>query len=333
MEKKLIFVIGSPRSGSTLLQRMLGAHSAIYTCPEPHIITPLAHLGYYHSVDKAPYDHLRGVDAIRDFVDNLPGKEADYLDACRAYTDVLYSRRLDRSGKKLFLDKTPAYALVLDFLSKLYPGASYVVLTRHPAAIFTSYASSFFNGDYKAAHDFNPILERYVPAIARFLQTPPVSLVHVRYENLVSAPQREMEKILAYLTLPFEQSVIEYGKHRRTEKGLGDPVSVNRQTGPVTDSVHKWARELLADDEKAEFIHKMTGMLDPEDLNTWGYPGPELFAPLDSLRAEGVKQKKPPLDGFQIQRKILLLLRRNIHHNMLGRIIRKIRFFCDVLLR
>ena len=121
MESKLIFVIGSPRSGSTLLQRMLSSHSSIFSCPEPHIITPLAHLGYYETVEKAPYDHLRAVDAIRDFVSELPEGEEDYLDACRAYTDSLYSRRLQTSSKSLFLDKTPAYALVLDFLTKLYP--------------------------------------------------------------------------------------------------------------------------------------------------------------------------------------------------------------------
>jgi len=42
MEERMLFVIGSPRSGSTLLQRMLSSHSMIYGRPEPHLITPLA---------------------------------------------------------------------------------------------------------------------------------------------------------------------------------------------------------------------------------------------------------------------------------------------------
>ena len=50
----MLFVIGPPRSGSTLLARMIGAHSLIYGRPEPHLLTPLAHLGYYAKVDKAP---------------------------------------------------------------------------------------------------------------------------------------------------------------------------------------------------------------------------------------------------------------------------------------
>ena len=60
-----------------------------------------------------------------------------------------------------------SYGLVLDFIARIYPTAKYVVLTRHPLAIFSSYAESFFAGDYKAAHDYNPIVERYVPALAK----------------------------------------------------------------------------------------------------------------------------------------------------------------------
>ncbi len=43
MEDRLIFVIGPPRSGSTLLARMLGAHSAIHAPAEPHLLTPFVH--------------------------------------------------------------------------------------------------------------------------------------------------------------------------------------------------------------------------------------------------------------------------------------------------
>jgi hypothetical protein len=172
MEPRLLFVIGPPRSGTTLLMRMLSSHSAIYSRAEPHLLTPLAHLGYYDTVDAAPFDHLQAAQAMRDFVADLPRGEQDYLDACRAYTDILYGRMLAAcgQGKPLFLDKTPANALVWPFITKLYPQARYIVLTRHPAAVFSSYANSFFDGDYDAARRFNPILNRYVPAMARLLR-------------------------------------------------------------------------------------------------------------------------------------------------------------------
>ncbi len=333
MEKKLLFIIGPPRSGSTLLQRMLGAHSKIFTCPEPHILTPLAHLGYYHNVEKAPYDHLRGHDAIRHFVDNLPGKEIDYIAACQQYSNMLYSKRLQGSGKHFFLDKTPAYALVLDFISKLYPGAKYIVLTRHPVAVFSSYANSFFNGDYKSANTFNPIIDRYVPSIARFLKKACVDLIHTQYEKIVTDPEREIRQILDFLDLPFEKNTVEYGQQEYNEKGLGDPVSVNRHTRPMTGSLNKWAIELASDKCKLDLCRKIISMVSKEDLNLWGYDPDRMFDPVYSCQNNSSKIKKPPFDGFQLQRKVLLFLRHNIHKNTFGKIIKKIRFFCDILLR
>ena len=161
MENKLIFLISTPRSGSTLLMRVMNATSYIYSRPEPHLIPPLAHLGFWETVEKAPYDQLQSQQAIREIVECLPLGDKGYFDACRAYTDSIYSQlfQAEASSKNLyFLDKTPANALVLPFLTKLYPKARYIVLTRHPAAIFSSYAESFFDGDYDAAVNFNPIL-------------------------------------------------------------------------------------------------------------------------------------------------------------------------------
>ncbi len=143
MQERLIFLIGAPRSGTTLLARMMGAHSAIYQRAEPHLITPIAHLGFYGSVQKAPYDPVNAAQAIQELVADLPRGEEDYLDALRAYTDTLYGRMLATApGKRFFLDKTPAYALVLPFLTKLYPKAHYLVLTRHPLAILSSWVES-----------------------------------------------------------------------------------------------------------------------------------------------------------------------------------------------
>src|SRR5262249_5689095 len=131
MEDRLVFLIGAPRSGTTLLARMLGAHSMIYQRAEPHLITPIAHLGYFGKVQKAPSTRNNVDQAIHEFVADLPRREADYLDALRAYTDTMYERIMANApGKRFFLDKTPAYALVLPFLTHLYPRARYVVLTR-----------------------------------------------------------------------------------------------------------------------------------------------------------------------------------------------------------
>lgn len=337
MEKSLLFVIGPPRSGSTLLMRMLSSHSAIYSRAEPHLLTPLAHLGYYDTVEKASFDHLQAQQSVREFVADLPGGETDYLDACRAYTDILYGRMLAArgKGKPLFLDKTPANALVLPFIAKLYPRARYVVLTRHPAAIWSSYANSFFDGDYVAARKFNPILNRYVPAMARFLREQPVPMVRVAYEDLVQRPEEEMRRVFAFLDLPFEAGVVDYGKHEHETKGLGDPLGVKQHSRPVTDSVEKWAHELAADPAKLAILRDMVSRIDDLDLETWGFPRATFFGAVEHAARNGAKPPPVPpfFDRYRLQRKMLVTLRRNIDQNAFGRVVKRVRLVCDVLLR
>jgi hypothetical protein len=307
----------------------------IYTHPEPHIITPLAHLGYFGNVDKAPYDHINAAEAIREYVAHLPGGEQDYLDACRAYADVLYGRLLDKQdGKKMLLDKTPAYALVLPFLAKLYPQAHYIVLTRHPLAVLSSYAESFFEGDFDAAVAFNDVLNRYVPAMADFLRQRPVPLHHIRYEDLVKAPEARMGEIFEFLGLPNEEGVVEYGKHQHEQGSYGDP-KVKHESRPTTKSVSRWAVELANDPHKLEIAQNVVSSLDAEDIETWGYDKGKLFDKV--AEAKGVEppkqDKKWKVDSYRLKRKVFMSLRKDIHTNQLGKAVRRLKYYCDVLLR
>lgn len=291
----------------------------------------MAHLGYYDTVDKAPFDHINAAEALRLYVDGLPRKEEDYLDALRAYSDTMYGRMLEPSGKKMFLDKTPANALVLPFLAKLYPNAKYIVLTRHPLAIFSSYANSFFEGDWQRAHEFNKLCERYVPAMARFLREQPVELCHVSYEGLVASPETHLERIFAYLGLPNEPEAVEYGKRFQSKKGPGDPITVNQHDRPVTDSLEKWASELAHDEVKRALAEQMIDALSEEDLNTWGFGKSNVFEALNRAGAAPVKPRT--INAYTLQRKVLLALKKDIHERPHGKLIKKMRYYCDVLLR
>ncbi len=332
-QKRLIFLIGSPRSGTTLLQRMLGSHSQIHTLPEPHLLTPLAHLGFYRTVDKAPFDHINAAEANRELVTHLPRGEDDYLDACRAYADTVYQRLLEPTGKARFLDKTPAYGLILDFLQKVYPEAGYVVLTRHPVAILHSFAHSFFDGDYRRAWAFNPIPARYVPAMARFLREKPVPYTHLRYEDLVAEPEVQLKRVCEGLGLPFEKEAVEYGSHSHVKGSFGDPITVNAHQRPVTDKAQKWASDLASDEAARLFVQEAMESLDPADLAEWGYPAEELFAPL--LDAGAAPTRLSAFNGYRLRRKMMLGLKKPVQQDNLGlgRAVRRLRYYCDVLLR
>ncbi len=336
MQDRLIFLIGSPRSGSTLTARMLGSHSHVHAPPETHLLTPLAHLGYYASVERAPYDPNITRQAAHELVKALPDGEDDYLAALRACSDLIYQRLLGATGAKWLLEKTPAYALVLDFVAKLYPDARYLVLTRHPLAVWSSYVESFFDGDHEVAHAHNPLLERYVPAVARFLREPPVPLLQLRYETLVREPDAEMRRVCDFLDIDFEPGMVDYGASATAQPaaaaGLGDPITVGKETRPTERNVSKWSGDLASDPGKIAQARRILDALTDEDLETWGHPRADILDQLDAAVPAG-KPRRRAWNRYALQRRLLVRLRRNIHQNAFGRRVKQLRAACDVLLR
>ena len=340
MQDRLVFLIGSPRSGSTLLSRVLGAHSMIFAPEEPHLITPIAHLGYFDSVESAPYDPIITRQAARTLVASLAGGEVEYLSALRAYTDTIYRALYEAKGANAtrILDKTPAYALSLDFLVKLYPQARYIALTRHPIAVWSSFVDSFFDGDDNVAHEHNPLLERYVPAIARFIRTAGVSIQRVRYENFVQEPEENARNICTFLDIEYESGMLDYGSapdsQRSSTRGLGDPTTVSKETRPTTQSLAKWATAATGRPERVGLYREILARLADEDLSTWGYSRSQISAELDAIDLDGKPAARPHLTRYSLERKLLVGIRRRIQPgNRLGSLVRRVRELCDVLLR
>jgi hypothetical protein len=207
-----------------------------------------------------------------------------------------------------------------------------VVLTRHPLAVMSSYANSFFVGDWREDHAFNPVVERYVPAMARLLREQNVPFLQVKYEELVANPSSHLERIFTFLGLEHEPEAVNYGKRFRAQEGMGDPIGVKKHDRPSTESLEKWAAELAADADKRALAREIVARLSDEDLELWGYPRESLFAPLD--QAAGGKLPKPPLfNKYVFQRRVMLALKRDIDKRPHGRLVKRVKYYCDVLLR
>lgn len=132
MDGRVAFLIGTGGGAYDALAEALAAHPDVLVTRDSHVLTSLAYLGYYDKVHKASYDHVLAAEAQRLFVEQLPGREADYVDACRVYCDSLYGRALSGAGRRLLVDVTPSYLAILPFLRRVLPEAPCVVVTRHP---------------------------------------------------------------------------------------------------------------------------------------------------------------------------------------------------------
>lgn len=338
MSERMFFVVGAPRSGTTMLMRMLNVHPDIYTRPEPHLLTPLSHLGYYAYADKASYDPFQAAESVKQFVADLPGGEETYLRALRGYSDVMYGDMLEPTGKRFFLDKTPAYGLILPFIAKLYPQAVFVIITRHPFSIFSSFAKSFFDDDWAHAHDFNKIVERYVPALASFVRDPGVERFHhVRYEDLVADPETELKAICAAANMEYSPEMIEYGQKKMEVQGLGDPIGVAKDSKPNTKSVDKWARNCAHNPERIAMLEEMIRYVDDEDLAVFGFTREALWAPLAEVDPEAAAKAQKAAkkwDRYHLERRTLKWLRQpSVKEGAIGGALDRVRFYADVILR
>ncbi|RDV27497.1 sulfotransferase [Alteromonas aestuariivivens] len=339
MDSRVVFLIGAPRSGTTMLERIISGHSQVMGGPEPHLLTPLAHLGVWKNVDKAPYDHIVAGIGQKDFIQSLPNRDLDYWHACNRYAQTLYNCATGNNPDTVYLDKTPEYATVWPFLKKVFPKAKYIVISRHPAAIFSSFANSFFEGDYALTQKHEPLFERYIPAISAMLQDPDMDIFHIRYEDLVSDPQRYAQELCQFLNLQFEPEMLCVDKSKSTS-GLGDPIGIKKYKGLSKQSIERWAHEMVENPNNYQFLKNLLARISADDLATYGYAPELVWKPVSDLLSQNSQKNRQAGNhssswtSYKLQRKTIITLRNFAQNNLLFRnSLSKLRLACDVLLR
>ena len=241
----MVFLVSLQRSGSTMLQRILGSHPDIHTTAEPWV---MLHPFYQLKGEgvATEYNAQFARQAVVEFLDQLPGGEENYYDAVRQMANVMYSRAVRFSGKSRFLDKTPRYFRILPELIRTFPRAKFVVLLRNPLAVLASVLDTWFGGDaasFEQSEHGRDLLEGpglLARAIREFGDR-----IHVtRYEDLVTDSWAEVQRICDYLGLPPYRPMLDYGDIPAPEGNFGDALRVHRHKAPVDDYRDKWVSTL-----------------------------------------------------------------------------------------
>ena len=195
------FILSSVRSGSTLLRVLLNSHSQIHSPHELH----LRHI----EVDLTAKFAEKSLGEI-----GLDAEKLQYL-----LWDRVLQRELAASGKKLLVNKTPNDVFIADRIKECWPDARFVFLLRHPLATARSRAAA--RPQDSEERNLEMIL-RYANALedARTKHDG----VTVTYESLTEDPATVTQQICAYLGVPWEPAMLEYGDHDhgKFKSGLGD---------------------------------------------------------------------------------------------------------------
>lgn len=280
-----IFLISLPRSGSTLLQRMLTTGEAVAGANEPWFMLPLWSMRQ-RSAARAGYSHQTAVDAFNDLLDNLPDGDASYRMAVRDFALRIYEELAN--GRPYFLDKTPRYYLMVDFLRQVFPEARFIFLVRNPLSVLASIIQTWYKGhfmwfdhwiDWKQGH----------ACMAAAIESRREGDLVVHYEDLVRTPQATLETLCAGLGIDFNPEMITDYKSKDWKGKLGDPTGIHRYAGVSDASLDKWT-ELFGSPYRRRVAARMLDALDRDDLRILGYETETLLDTLNRTPA------KPGLD-------------------------------------
>jgi len=279
--ENLIFLISQPRAGSTLLQRILGAHPAIHTVSEPWIVLPPLYSLREEGLDAA-YDQTLARKAVKGFLDGLPEGEEAYWHAVRGMLSHLYGRALSESGKSLFLDKTPRYYFIIPELRHVFADARIVILLRNPLAVLSSILSTWVKSeDPLQLRPFRHDLMTAPRLLLEGTRSCGPSAIVVHYEDLVSNPIEEVRSLCAKLDIAFQPGMIEYGPTTGGERWLyGDQGTVYRESRPVGDFATHWRSVLKRFPAWEAWARSYLDALGPDLLRGLGYAYDELSAGL-----------------------------------------------------
>jgi SAM-dependent methyltransferase len=280
---RLIFLISLPRSGSTLLQHILGSHPSVGTTAEPWVLFPSAYALRPTGLT-ADYDANVGRVALGEFLGRLQRGQEEYDAAIRAMALHLYGAFLTQSRRERFLDKTSRYYLILPELFRIFPEARFVFLVRNPMAVLASFLDVMIQGDWRLfAHPpiRNDLLHGY-RLIQDGVRHRGDDAVVVRYEDLVTDPERTVKDLCAALDLAHEPRMLDYGQTGVLPGRLVDPKSIHRHRGPVPDYLDAWRSRFRTPDE-IRLAHALLEHLGRPLLADCGYAYDDLEGALPPL--------------------------------------------------
>jgi tetratricopeptide (TPR) repeat protein len=223
-----IFVVGLPRSGTTLVERILGSHSLLYSAGELDCFA----LALVDAVRRATG---RAQMPRRELVANSAA--VDFAALGRDYIQRVYAAS---NGSGRFIDKMPLNYLYCGLIRRALPNAKIVHVTRHPMAVCYAMYKTLFKDGYPFSYDLGEIASYYIAyrrLMAHWQATLPGGVYDLSYEALVADQLGETRRTLAYCGLDWEAACAQFHAHPAAST-TASAVQIRR---PIYDSsVSQW---------------------------------------------------------------------------------------------
>lgn len=198
-----IFILGMPRTGSSLLEQMLGNHSSI---------EPMGELPWLPKAFEQAIGSLRP-----------PRNQNQIREACKdssflTNVKTAYYNNITQTDKPYLIDKLPGNFLYTGIIHAIFPGALVIHTKREKhATVWSCYKTPFVDGqgfshDIRDASRYYDEVEAAIASAASALNS---GFTSIAYEDLVNNPEQLIQQLLEFLQLPFEAVCLEHTKAKR----------------------------------------------------------------------------------------------------------------------
>ncbi|GAB5497307.1 MAG: hypothetical protein Phyf2KO_23870 [Phycisphaerales bacterium] len=229
----MVFILGMPRSGSSLLEQMLARHPAIQALGERNDVNFAAAAIQPPALGEKP------------MVTDVTMLTEEKCERCAQGIDKTI-RSLRNSGTRFTLDKQPFNFVHVPLLARLLPGCRVLHTVRDPRDVAVSYCMQWFMEDHGQANSMETLGQYYRDYWSMMNEWERLSspnqrpeMMQVRYERVVSDPEEVMREVLGFLGLEFDSSVLD---HTQTDRTIVTASRDQVKEGLYTTSVNRWKR-------------------------------------------------------------------------------------------
>lgn len=199
-----IFIVSLPRSGSTLLEQMLGSHPDVEAIGELPYIPAILRSAMEIMTRGAPITVTQLVRTIPDEAARAMG--ADYMRRVAAHR---------KTGRRMFVDKLPHNWSNLLFIRRILPQAKFLDIRRDAMDCCFSNFSQSFSSAHGSSFTLKDIAQAYVDYVdymTHLERVAPGMVHHIAYDQLVADPEPQLRAALDYLGLNWDPAVLDFHK-------------------------------------------------------------------------------------------------------------------------
>lgn len=217
-----IFIVGCPRSGTTLLQSILASHSQVKSFPESHVFF------FIDANLRKPWDSLHkrfGIlnpvaqKKVHQFLERIQKKElkrhlpkvpifSRYY--AKAFIEILDIITLEEK-KAIWIEKTPQHLKCIQYIETVLPEAKFIHVIRNGSDVVASQydASLKYPGDWKSRNTVQKCINSWKTDFRISLQYKNRTNHRlIKYENLVNSPLEEVSKLCDFMEINFEEKML-----------------------------------------------------------------------------------------------------------------------------